>query len=589
MGASDAERAANVGKSVDDILTWGADGGIEYFVQFYPLYTQMYTGPYKSKEELEARYDEQRGMNLTKLAGTRDALAVALKEAQTQLQTQQNCATRLQQVWSGGSASSTAHAMVADQVKYAGADVEAAQKVVDAMSAMITQVHDAVVDKASLVYHIPATDGGKPKFEIDHRSPSDIQTMIDICKAQKWVSKAQVQALDGWFADRAIIPYTEHGNDTWYKDDPKDENSISENPGKITQISAQYWMDKIFKPEVDSRLGIFDNACTTTDNTINQSYKLVTDAMNAVHDTRYPRPATQNAAPAPAPSPSPSPSPSKSTTTASTTTDDSGDKTTTTSPTKNNNTNNSNSNNSNLSTTLSSLASQASSLTSTASSALNGLGSTLNSVVTQGESAISALSGQIEKGIDGVLKSASGASGASGKSVAEFDIAGKHVKLGLGVQGGLSLDLSDTAGEDKTYTLKLDEHGMPVISTEDHGASGPHGTSDTQAASGSHSTSDSHSSSGSQSTSESQGASGSSSSTSSDSGSQATNHSSSEQNSATEQIENKTPSLDTGTSVNPGTATQKDQSKSDQAKNQTTPSPTKPFDSGAELSEAGPL
>ncbi len=99
------------------------------------------------------------------------------------------------------------------------------------------------------------------------------------------------------------------------------------------------------------------------------------------------------------------------------------------------------------------------------------LASTVGQPLAQG---LSALSAQIQQGIDGLLDghtaSAGTSPGATGRPVAEFDIAGKRVKVEQAKNGGLELVLSDSNGPGKSYTLELDEHGVPVITTDDHSA-----------------------------------------------------------------------------------------------------------------------
>jgi hypothetical protein len=109
-------------------------------------------------------------------------------------------------------------------------------------------------------------------------------------------------------------------------------------------------------------------------------------------------------------------------------------------------------------------------------SVASGLASTVSQPLAQG---LSALSAQIQQGIDGLLSghtaSAGTSPGTTGQPVAEFDIAGKRVKVEQAENGGLELVLSDSNGPGKSYTLELDEHGVPVITTDDRGA--PSGSS----------------------------------------------------------------------------------------------------------------
>ncbi|WP_020647646.1 hypothetical protein [Nocardia sp. BMG111209] len=64
-----------------------------------------------------------------------------------------------------------------------------------------------------------------------------------------------------------------------------------------------------------------------------------------------------------------------------------------------------------------------------------------------------------------------------GAPATEFDIAGRHLKLAV-ADGTLHVDLTD--GDDhKIYTVTLDDHGNPVITTENHATAAPEPPPDT--------------------------------------------------------------------------------------------------------------
>ncbi|RJO72152.1 hypothetical protein D5S18_23585 [Nocardia panacis] len=54
------------------------------------------------------------------------------------------------------------------------------------------------------------------------------------------------------------------------------------------------------------------------------------------------------------------------------------------------------------------------------------------------------------------------------KAAAEFDIAGKHLKFEMSPDGQVGLAVSGPDGQTQQFKVKLDEHGIPVISTENH-------------------------------------------------------------------------------------------------------------------------
>lgn len=114
-------------------------------------------------------------------------------------------------------------------------------------------------------------------------------------------------------------------------------------------------------------------------------------------------------------------------------------------------------------------------------SRLSSLGQALGQPVTQG---LGALSDDIQQGVGGILGQhnasqhdpadpGEGAAAPHARPSAEFDLAGKHLKIDAGAHGALEVSVSGADGTDKTYELKLDEHGMPIISTEDESPHDP--------------------------------------------------------------------------------------------------------------------
>ncbi|MBF6172618.1 hypothetical protein [Nocardia blacklockiae] len=237
--------------------------------------------------------------------------------------------------------------------------------------------------------------------------------------------------------------------------------NTKDNFSKFQEVCKD-WLINHFGPAVREAFKAFVHECALADYYIRQAYKPVTTLLDSHDTTPFPTPG-QPSTPGPStpgpstPGPStPGPStPGPSTTPAATTPA----ATTAASSTPD------------LSSVLSGL------------SQLSGVGQSLGQSVTQG---ISALSSQIQQGLDGILgqhnasqqdpaadPNNSGGGGKDGKPAAEFDVAGKHMKIGLGPHGELQVEMSDSDGHGKTYELKLDEHGEPVISTEEHSAGDP--------------------------------------------------------------------------------------------------------------------
>lgn len=111
-------------------------------------------------------------------------------------------------------------------------------------------------------------------------------------------------------------------------------------------------------------------------------------------------------------------------------------------------------------------------------SSLSPLTSSLTSAVTSG---ISSLTSSLATGVDDALENLQSSlqttpvdrdnDGKPDQPAAEFDVAGKHLKFEMGADG-LKLTMSDADGKPQEFTLKLDEHGVPVLSVNEPKAEG---------------------------------------------------------------------------------------------------------------------
>jgi hypothetical protein len=227
--------------------------------------------------------------------------------------------------------------------------------------------------------------------------------------------------------------------------------------GKRLKDRCQEWLDKVFKVKFQGSVDTFLGQCDSTNTAIDEAYTNVVNAAKEVTHKPFVRPASTKTTPA-APGP-PSTGPSNA---SPSNASPSNASPSTASP--------SNASPSNNKTNTSSF--DASSLLSQASSALNGLGSLTGQLSSLGQTVsqeASSLSTTIQQGLQGVVSQFENlASGSTGnKPKLEFDIAGKHVKFELGKNGEVDMSTSDGSGDKKSYTMKLDEHGLPVITSAD--------------------------------------------------------------------------------------------------------------------------
>ncbi|MFJ4658219.1 hypothetical protein ACIP5Y_43705 [Nocardia sp. NPDC088792] len=221
------------GKSIDQILDHGAPG-LQYWERFLPLYEKAFGIPRPGTGELQARYDEQRGTNLAELDTARAELAKALTEAETQLAAHRDVATGLPGIWSGG-AGIQAIGIAEAQVRQARGDIDAAQAAAKALEAVLQPLRQAALTKAEhTLALLEENPDGTRTVAIGGKTPGEIDALL-----------------------------TEHP-------DP--------------------WLTNTFKRDVESKLDAFNAACRTADEFFESEYESVIAALGSVVEAPYPHP-----------------------------------------------------------------------------------------------------------------------------------------------------------------------------------------------------------------------------------------------------------------------------------------------------------
>ncbi|MFI1915134.1 hypothetical protein [Nocardia sp. NPDC020380] len=239
------------GKSIDQILDHGAPG-LQYWERFLPLYEKAFGIPRPGTGELQARYDEQRGTNLDELDTARTELAKVLAEAETQLAAHRDVAAGLPGIWSGG-AGIQAIGIAEAQVRQARGDLDAAQAAAKVLEAMLQPLRQAALTKAEHTLALLEENAdGTRTVAIGGKTPDEIDAML---------------------ADHS---------------DP--------------------WLTNTFKPDVESKLDAFNAACKTTDQFFESQYESVIATLGAVVDAPYPHPIDLPIPNIPQPPPRPIPS-----------------------------------------------------------------------------------------------------------------------------------------------------------------------------------------------------------------------------------------------------------------------------------------
>ncbi|MBF6179694.1 isoprenoid biosynthesis enzyme family protein [Nocardia otitidiscaviarum] len=235
------------GRSVDEILDYGA-AGLEYWERFLPLYERAFGAlPGVGTRELQARYDEQRGLDLERLDAARNALADAVIGAERQWMAQLGVARRLPDIWAGRGGAA-AREVVDGQQRRARGDLDIARAVVAAIDGVLDPLRQAVFTKAVRTVGLLERRGGdSTAVAIGGKSPGDIEAMLDA-------------------ADEA----------------------------------ATDWLRTTFKPDVERKHAEFTAMCADTDHIVVDNYRTVTTPMAALLDSPYPRPVAPFEPPLPA-------------------------------------------------------------------------------------------------------------------------------------------------------------------------------------------------------------------------------------------------------------------------------------------------
>lgn len=471
------------GKAIDTLLDEGS-AGLQYWIQFMPLYEAAFGGNGGRGDvgELLAMYDEQRGTRLEKLEQAGEALKAALAEADRQWDAQHGYTRRLPELWQGAAAAAALD-MLGKQSVLADEDRQHARAAMTVIADMAGSLRSAVAAKAFATRELlEGPVGGGKSVSIDGKTPADVRVIVDVHNAREWIDAEQVRALGRIFPALAV-PEDEINKSVLGFINSDSENLLTGAYGDRVRSVTDEWLTKTFKPDFDRKLASYSDVCAEVDRLFKDQYKNLTDALAQVSERAYPCPegpsqpqpgpsVDQNkpqvtSAPGPPGTPVPA-STTPSTVPASTTPDTSSTSTTSSTPST-----------PSAPTTpaprmpaldgLAALSQVAKEFAPLAT----GLGQAL-------EQGVSALSGIIKSGVDDAIEKLvqgtdaqqaeadnrnNDAPGETPRAEAEFDIGGKHVKFEMGPDGRLRLLLSDATGAEQEFTVELNEHGLPVIST----------------------------------------------------------------------------------------------------------------------------
>ncbi|MFX0580514.1 hypothetical protein [Nocardia nepalensis] len=415
--------------------------GLQYFEHYLPRYAKVFANfGYGNKElcgdneytKLCAKYDSERDMDLAQLdsiSTTFEKIVISLND---ELNVQRTQRSALASVWQG-QAGDAALNMLDAQVKRAEAD------------------HDHAIG-ISL-------------------------TLKSATAGLRSIVKAKAETVDKyWNRTQPDIP---DGNGRGRKEiDIQIELGINY-PGSDQGKNAKKWLREIFVPHVEGTVTKFEELCKTTEDSIRRLYGDLEKALNTLDTGAYPMPAdTTKNDPGPGPSnPGPSSSsPGPSSSSPGPSSSSPGPSSSSPGPSSSNSPGSTPSTTTSTSTTtassllsgLASLTSAASQLTSLGESVGQGLTSLGTSIKDGFENAVK----EIEKVLDPDQTEDKDGDGKpdstkADKFKAEFDLAGKHLKLEIGADGQPKFVMTDGDGKTHEYGVKLDDKGNLTVSTDE--------------------------------------------------------------------------------------------------------------------------
>ncbi|KAA0022763.1 hypothetical protein [Antrihabitans cavernicola] len=236
---------------MDALLDSGARG-LWYFDEFLPRAARI-ADVNTDPEQLRARYDQQRGLDLAALAADVETLGRSLAIASEQWSEQQARVRSLEPAWSG-LGGDAARKSLHDNVDRDRQHQDGIASAHDAMGESVRSLRSVIDDKARAV--------GSYSPEVDGKTGVDIDKIID-------GAQFRIDDLSDIFPDLAGLP----------------------TPEQVAQRCAT-WLAEVFVPHVQEHLTHFEEMCTAADRAVRDVYSQLTGSMAAVGDQPAPNPGT---------------------------------------------------------------------------------------------------------------------------------------------------------------------------------------------------------------------------------------------------------------------------------------------------------
>ncbi|MFC8530897.1 hypothetical protein [Nocardia sp. NPDC057227] len=273
------------GATVAQLLELGSQS-LLYFEHFGPRYqrwakTVPENGDYAT---LHRRFSEQNGVSEERIRGTADALRGVLGALREQYQAQGDSTRGIAGVWQGAAAAAEI-SLLNRQLAVAEVDIAALAEISAAFDRLPELLRDAVRGKAEIVLQI--LEHGT-ELKIDGKSPEDVDLIIDGADGFGWTHTLSA----GSAASRAQALFPDMRLGVW-EEFVYGGGAVQSPWSPYQDVIAERcrgWLDELFVPDYERKVGKFGELCTVVDDGVRRVYEGVAGTFGGLSGEGYPRP-----------------------------------------------------------------------------------------------------------------------------------------------------------------------------------------------------------------------------------------------------------------------------------------------------------
>ncbi|UGT65271.1 hypothetical protein [Nocardia asteroides] len=272
------------GATVAQLLELGSQS-LLYFEHFGPRYqrwakTVPENGDYAT---LHRRFYEQNGVSEERIRATADALRGVLGALREQYQAQGDSTRGIAGVWQGAAAAAEI-SLLNRQLAVAEVDIAALAEISAAFDRLPELLRDAVRGKAEIVPQI--LEHGT-ELKIDGKSPEDVDLIIDGADGFGWTHTLSA----GSAASRAQALFPDLRLGVW-EEFVYGGGAVQSPWSPYQDVIAERcrgWLDELFVPDYERKVGKFGELCTVVDDGVRRVYEGVAGKFAGLSGEGYPR------------------------------------------------------------------------------------------------------------------------------------------------------------------------------------------------------------------------------------------------------------------------------------------------------------